>query len=222
MKRASKRFYGRHTRYVKGRRRHRPALMRWILSGVLLLAGVYVLLLIVSPNLPSNIPLPGGTRSPAIPKTQESIVENRLYIPKIDVNIGYSPGDARVLHDKAWHRFPERGDPKNGGNFILAAHRFEIGFWPGETRRKSPFYRLNLLESGDAVYVDYEGIRYRYEVVKRYRVEPDAVSIEDPSPGVEKMTLYSCTLKGAKDGREVVEAVLTTANVDPARPLDGH
>jgi len=113
------------------------------------------------------------------------------------------------LESGAWHRFPERGNPEIGGNFILSAHRFELGWSPQQTRQKSPFYNINRINQGDTIYIDFKAKRYTYEVKRRYQVSPDALSIEAPSTEA-KLTLYSysCTLKGSQDGRDVIEAVI--------------
>lgn len=112
---------------------------------------------------------------------------------------------AATLELGAWHRNPENGNPKNGGNFVLSAHRFNLGMLPSQTRAKSPFYHIDLLKPGDQMYVDFEGIRYAYSVTKSYKVDRTAVEIEQRSSD-SKMTLYSCDLRGEKAGREVVEA----------------
>jgi len=102
-------------------------------------------------------------------------------------------------------RVPENGDPLSGGNFVLAAHRFHLGYTPQQTRAQSPFYHIDALDNGDQVYVDYNGVRYAYEVTKRYSVAETDVQIEAPSREA-KLTLYSCDLRGPAAGREVVEA----------------
>lgn len=198
------------------RKRARTKKLLLLATALILLGGgLYLLVLSLGPTayIPSN---PKTWNAPVPQEAQ--LTENRLYIPKLKLNITYKAGGAEVLSDNAWHRYPERGDPEQGGNFILAAHRFELGLTPGEVRRKSPFYRLNLLEPGDKIYVDYDGKRYEYTATKRHSVKPTAVEIENPS--VEPiMTLYTCTLKGQADGREVVTVTRTDANIDPTEEL---
>jgi sortase A len=146
------------------------------------------------------------------------LTEQRIYIPRLKLNLTYKTGNATVLRDNAWHRFPERGDPEKGGNFILAGHRFEIGLTPGETRHRSPFYHINKVEIGDYVYSDFNGQRYQYKVTRKYTVKPTQTEIEAPST-TAIMTLYTCTLKGQSDGREVLEATLIKKDVDPNAEL---
>lgn len=132
--------------------------------------------------------------------------ENRLYIPTIGVDVAVVEGDSEAVLDKgAWHRQPQNGSPEKGGNFVLSAHRFQLGLTPQQTSAKSPFYHIEKLQTGDKIQVDYNGKRYNYEVVKKYKVDRFAVGIEGPSDEA-KMTLYSCDIRGEQAGREVVEA----------------
>lgn len=182
-------------------------LNRRVLVGLSLLpaaVGGYILLLV----LPTTVYSPPASEAVAQappPQSTENTRESMLYIPKIELAIPYRTGGPKVLNENAWHRYPERGDPVKGGNFILSGHRFNLGLTPGATKRKSPFYHINKLEVGDKLYVDFEGTRYEYEVVRRFSVKPHQTEIEAPSEQ-PKLTLYTCTLKGEADGREVIEA----------------
>lgn len=168
-----------------------------------LIAGVYVLLTLLSPMM---IAVPGSAN-----QTRESlkaapgVSDNRIYIPKINVSEPFFTGDETVMEKGVWHRKPERGNPEKGGNFILSAHRFSMGWTPMQTRQQSPFYNIDKLEIGDQMVVDYDGQRYGYQIVKKMRVKPTQVEIEASSEEA-KLTLYSCTLSGAADGRDVVIA----------------
>lgn len=177
-------------------------------------SGVYLLLLLTAPIAPS-LPFSQPTWNKPVPHTV--LREQQIYIPRLQLNLLY--GDNKnALNDGLWHRFPERGDPEKGGNFILAGHRFEIGFTPGATRRKSPLYHLDEVQAGDYIYVDFNGHRYQYEVSRRYKVKPAQTEIEAPSTEA-KMTLYTCTIQGQADGREVLEAKLIQKNVNPDAEL---
>lgn len=138
---------------------------------------------------------------------EEKITENRLYIPKIDINLPYAPGDASVMENGAWWRQPQNGNPKDGGNFVLSAHRFIMGLTPQQTQRKSPFYNIDKMKVDDEFIIDYEGKRYTYVIREISRVKPDAIEIEKRTEE-PRLTLYSCTLGGAADGREVFIATL--------------
>jgi len=177
----------------------------WIgLASLTMLAGLYLLLLVLSPvaGLP---PTPGKNWNK--PVEEPKLLEDRIYIPRLSLNMKYAAGGENVLNDALWHRFPDRGDPEKGGNFILAGHRFDIGWNPGETVRKSPLYNIDKMQIGDYIFADFNGRRYQYEVTRSYSVKPDQTEVEARSE-VPKMTLYTCTLNGDKDGRVVLDAKL--------------
>lgn len=173
----------------------------WLgLAAVAFAGGVYILL-----NAMAPIYIPSSSVQASVEKAEAS-KENRLHIPAIGVDVAIVEGDNESVLDKgAWHRQPQNGNPEKGGNFVLSAHRFQLGLTPQQTSAKSPFYHIEKLQSGDKINVDYNGKRYTYEVVKKYKVDRFAVGIEGPSADA-KMTLYSCDIRGEQAGREVVEA----------------
>lgn len=136
----------------------------------------------------------------------DSESHDQLLIPKIAVVAPIETGDWAVLdRNQVWHRFPERGNPADGGNTILAAHRYVFGWTPQQVSRASILYNINELSVGDSMYVDYKGSRYTYRVVRKETVAPDASNIEAQTTE-PRLTLYSCTLRGERDGREVIIA----------------
>jgi len=165
--------------------------------------GIYLLVLVLTPNIPAFFPVEQiDAKSLPAPKG------DMIYIPKIGVSVPIATGGVEALDKGSWHRFPERGDPVSGGNFIIAAHRFSIGFTPGQTRQKSPFYHIDKLTVGDQVLVDFQGKRYGYQITSQSEVKPDQTEIEAPLKQGEapKLTLYTCTLAGSTDGRIVYYA----------------
>ncbi|HJP81102.1 MAG TPA: class E sortase [Candidatus Saccharimonadales bacterium] len=181
----------------------------WLGFGVASAAtGTYMLMLVFSPAI----------YQPYDPKTvEEKVAVSKEYnadtiiIPKIGVDVPFASGDAAVMEKGAWHRFPERGDPASGGNFILSAHRFQMTYDPIASRHSSPFYNIDKLNVGDSIDVVYNKQQYTYQVQKKYSVKPWDIYIEAPSKD-PKLTLYSCTLKGESDGRDVIEAKLLPKN----------
>lgn len=176
--------------------------MLLIVTLIALAGGLYFLLLVLTPRIPALYPT-----QEINPKTLPAPAkqEDRVYIPKIGVNVTLATGGPEALDKGSWHRFPERGDPQTGGNFIVSAHRFSIGLTPGQTRVKSPFYHIDKLTVGDQILVDFNGKRYGYEITKRFAVKPNQTDIESETDEA-RMTLYTCTLKGQTDGRDVFYA----------------
>ena len=183
------------------------SLLTAIIALSMILAGGYMLFTILTPLFQSQfIDTTNNSTTKRLAQTQ-TITENRLYIPKIDINLPYLAGPASVMEHGAWWRKPENGNPKDGGNFVLSAHRFIMGMTPQQTLRKSPFYNINRLDIGDKIIVDYNGKRYEYLISEKHSVKPEAVEIEQRT-AQPQLTLYSCTLGGANDGRDVLIAKL--------------
>lgn len=176
----------------------RPKILA-IFAVVILFAGLYILLLVFSPALPQIFIKPIDVAKLEAPQKKS----NRIIIPKIGVDIQYASDGESSLDRGAWWRYPERGDPKDGGNFIIAAHRFSIQPTPMGTIEKSPFFNIDKLTMGDKIIVDYDGKRYGYEINEIITVEPNQIEIEAPSD-TAKLTLYSCELGGAEAGRIVI------------------
>ena len=189
---------------LKIKKRRSIGIPRIALLGTALLllsGGLYLLLLVASPSLAPLITMkPIEVRS--LPAPQATV--NRVIIPKIGVNIPYDKGAASLDRGAEW-RYPERGNPEKGGNFIIAAHRFSIQPTPQGTIEKSPFYHIDKLAVGDKIVIDYTGTRYGYEIEKIFTVKPTQVEIEAPSTDA-KLTLYTCELDGSDAGRVVVVA----------------
>ncbi len=179
---------------------------KWLVLPILgIVVGSYVIFNSLSPAIPNPFQ-PVDAVAVQLKQKQPVLNENRLYIPQINVDVSIVEGNtAASLDEGAWHRKPANGDPAGGGNFVLSAHRFNLGFTPDQTVQKSPFYRINKLTEGDQLYVDYEGTRYAYSVTKRYNVDRTAIEIEKRTED-DRLTLYSCDLRGEKNGREVIEA----------------
>ena len=166
-----------------------------------LAAGCYILSLVLAPTLSLSAIKPISASSLPHPK----LGNNRIIIPKIGVNIHYGTNGKASLDEGAWWRYPERGNPEKGGNFIIAAHRFSIQPTPQETVIKSPFYHIDKLKLGDQILIDYNGKRYGYQVSKIFNVKPNATEIEAPTNDA-RLTLYTCDLGGSRDGRVVLYA----------------
>lgn len=193
---------------VKRPKKHAKALriVTLIISFALIAGGLYMAYVLLAPTsgiLPVKTEIDLNTADDA----QDS--RNRIQIEKINLEVPFFTGGAEELEKGVWHRFPERGDPVQGGNFILSAHRFRIANNPVLTKVRSPFYNLDKLEVGDTMRVFYEGEWYTYTITKKYSVKPNEVQIEAPTEE-PRMTLYSCSLGGSADGRIVLEATTDT------------
>jgi sortase A len=90
-------------------------------------------------------------------------------------------------------------------NVYMAGHR--LGY--PRTDSFLAFFDLNDLEKGDEIFVtDADGTRYTYEVFKEFTVSPTDLSVTDPVPGKNVLTLQTCTLPDYSQ-RLIVQAELT-------------
>lgn len=197
-----------HYQEESGARAKRPwwRLLVAVVALVLIGAGGYLLFLTQAPNLPIGSSIDLNTKDDA------QDMRNRIQIEKMNLEVPYfSDNTPATLERGVWWRFPDRGNPVKGGNFILSAHRFFLGKTPAGTRARSPFYKLDKLEPGDGIRVFYEKKWYDYTVTKKYAVKPEATQVEDISVN-PKLTLYTCSLKGSADGRVVIEAEPTSSD----------
>lgn len=176
-----------------------------VIAGGLLLLGLYVVAITLAPTYKSITTDPENNPTTVkLEQTEQKITADRLYIPSIDLDVPYGQNES-ALYSGAWWRNPQNGNPDDGGNFVLAGHRFVMSTTPGKTAERSPFYSIGKLEVGDEIVVDYQRERYRYVIDKIYEVAPDAVEIESKTDDA-RLTLYSCTLGGSSDGRDVIVA----------------
>ncbi len=183
--------------------------LRIAVAIIFLIGGIYVAYLaFVAPRHIINTDTASQKQFVAQHARQVS-QQNTLIIPKISVDAPINPGGRATLDNGAiWHRQPQNGNPVDGGNFVLAGHRYQFLPTPQQTIQSSVLYDLDKLQVGDTIIVDWLKKRYSYKVTKTYSVTPRAVEIEQRSEQA-KMTLYTCTLEGAADGRIVIEAERT-------------
>ncbi len=182
--------------FYRRKKRIRRASIAIVLASIGVIAGIYIISIPLAPKFADNHAKEAAASQPS---------DNRVIIPSADINTPYFAGSRAVLHKGAWYRFPERGNPEKGGNFILAGHRFVMTGLHRRTMTESRFYNINKIKKGDLVIIHWNHKKYEYKVVRKYTVKPNQTEIENPSKE-PKLTMYTCTLGGTYDGREVVEA----------------
>jgi sortase A len=178
---------------------------RILLAVLGLIVGTYLLFLWLAPLVPS-LPLISQTGIDLNTQNDSYDKTNRIQIKKLNLEVPYYIGDSSMLEKGAWWRMPQNGNPKDGGNFVLSAHRFELGWTPAQTKQKSPFYHIDKLQIGDQIRVYYQNKWYYYKVANKHEVSQYALQIENRSQ-TPKLTLYSCSLRGPAAGRYVIEAM---------------
>lgn len=198
-----------------GRKKPARKIIIVLISLLLIGAGVYILVLTQASNLPISSSIDLNTAD------DKNDMRNRIQVEKMNIEVPYFKDNTPATLERGiWWRFPDRGNPEKGGNFILSAHRFYLGKTPQGTKARSPFYKLDTLSDGDKIKVFYEGKWYEYEVTKKYAVKPNATEIEAES-AEPKLTLYTCSLQGSTDGRVVIEATPLFETESQKPPKEG-
>lgn len=208
--------------YKNGVKQKRRGNRLWVTVPVItLLAGGYLLINTFAPAVDIMGPATDATAK-KLQSVQPILSQNRLYVPKVNIDeeiVEANNNEKLALEMGALHRAVDSGNPKDGGNYVVAGHRFQLGWNPSLTRKKSPFYHIDQLAVGDQIYVDYDGIRYAYQISEKKKVPQDATQIEARTDEPQ-LTMYSCDLRGPLAGREVVIAkpVGTVAWDDNGQP----
>lgn len=73
------------------------------------------------------------------------------------------------------------------GNVVVAGHRFRY-----KSPLSTPFYTLDQVVEGDPIYLRYNGVEYRYEVLNSFVVSEEEVWVEKDYT-FPSITLYTCT-----------------------------
>ncbi|HET6622590.1 MAG TPA: sortase [Candidatus Saccharimonadales bacterium] len=171
-----------HKDGVKQSKKSTPKPLLWLL-GISLVAGIYAVSLLAWPALPiSSAEVQSVTDM--VKNNQPDPSRNRLYIPKLGlmVDIGRSNGSLTVVKAS--------GNPIDGGNYILSGNKLSFGPTPESTAERSPLYHVEELESGDDIFIDYQGKRYNYKIDDKQVVSSSDESFETPTTD-PTLTLYT-------------------------------
>ncbi len=174
----------------------------------MVLAGVALIgMFFFGGNLESsatNTSNPGGFNVPKLDSGQPAAAAGgpedktlKLTVPKMnrikDDTIPYAPGnDNEALGANAAIHLQGTGFPwETEANVYVAGHR--LGY--PNTESFLAFWDLNKLQNGDEIFVtDANGTRYTYRVFKETVVSPTDLSVTEPMPGKNIITLQTCTL----------------------------
>ena len=141
--------------------------------------------------------------------TQTVSADPRLIIPKLNIDVPIRFGVplsgvmAAMNNGVAHYRIAGASAyPGEIGNFIITGH--SAGDVYSSNPYKYIFSGLERLEDGDLIYVNYESVRYTYQVVRKTVVEPtdvDALVVDTDKPLI---TLVTCTPLGTSRYRLLV------------------
>ncbi len=144
-------------------------------------------------------------------KTQAEKVpaQNLIMIPKINVNAPVIYEDSRdeatvllALRNGVVH-YGGTALPGQQGNSVIIGHSSNDWWEPGNY--KFIFALLDQLTIGDKVQINYDSKKYVYEVSEKKVVEPNNLSVLDPT-SQPVLTLITCTPPGTSWKRLIITA----------------
>lgn len=143
--------------------------------------------------------------------TQAVSPEPRLIIPKLNVDVpvafGISTDDVDAAMNEGVAQFSIPGAnalPGQIGNLVITGH--SAGDIYSSNPYKFIFSGLERLENGDLIYVNYDSVRYTYQMVNRQTVEPSNVSALIYETDKPMLTLITCTPLGTSRYRLLISA----------------
>lgn len=149
--------------------------------------------------------------------------EPKLIIPKINVDVpvnydvtpDYDSQMKAMENGVAWFGIPgANSKPGQIGNTVLSGHSSNDIIDPGAY--KFIFAQLERLTKGDAIYANYNGVRYTYVITKTEVVKPTEVSKLIYPTDKPVMTLITCTPLGTSLNRLLVTAEQVSPNPSEA------
>lgn len=169
----------------------------------LIFAGVYSF---TSPGTDTaSLIIADSTSQPISPTPEVVIPKLSVKAPVVFNQTDQSEiGSQNALKEGVLH-FPISGanaKPGEKGNTVLLGHSSADAFSGGDY--KFIFVQLNRLEAGDLFYIDYEGVRYAYEVNEKKIIAPDDLQQLNMGENEPFATLITCDPPGTTINRLLV------------------
>lgn len=105
--------------------------------------------------------------------------------------------------------YPFTAKPGQPGNSVIFGHSSGQIWAPGNY--KFIFSKLEHLEPGNKIFIDYKGIRYEYEISAKKIVPPTDVSVLQPTSD-NSLTLITCYPVGSNAKRLIITAKQISPN----------
>lgn len=138
-----------------------------------------------------------------------------LGIEKASVKVGGMNLDDSLI------QYPGTADPGEFGAPVIFGHSVLRQFYnpslKNPRRYMSIFSKIMTMQTGEKIYVEYDGIRYTYSVVKKTEVKPEDLYILEQDYGSRLLKLITCVPEGTYLRRGVVLAELETVESTSAR-----
>lgn len=157
--------------------------------------------------------------------TQAVSPEPRLIIPKLNIDVPVAFGistndvDEAMTHGVAQFSIPGANAlPGQIGNLVISGH--SAGDVYSSNPYKFIFSGLERLEVGDIIYINFESVRYTYQMTKSEVVEPSNVGALIYATDKPMLTLITCTPLGTSRYRLLITAEQIAPAYEPLNPDD--
>jgi len=148
--------------------------------------------------------------APTLPNRESKITHYNISIPKLKIENAVVAIGGEDLSESLI-QYPGTALPGEYGNAVVFGHSVLPQFY-NPKNYKTIFSTLPTLKEGDEIFVDFDGIRYRYVVVKMVEVSPDDVSILEQHYDGEYLSLVTCVPPGTYLRRLIVKAKLVKSS----------
>lgn len=146
---------------------------------------------------------------------QSKITHYTIDIPAVNVEEAVVAIGGEDLSDSLI-QYPGTSNPGQPGSPVLFGHSILRQFYNpavnNPRRYISIFSKIMTLEEGDEIFVDFDGIRYKYTVADKVVVEPEDVFILQQRHDHHELKLITCVPEGTYLHRGVVIAELQDIN----------
>lgn len=152
-------------------------------------------------------PEAGGDSVLGINNNQYHITIPSLGIKKAVVTIGGEDLAESLI------QYPGTALPGKAGNSVIFGHSILPQYYD-PSNYLSIFSTLPTIDEGEDIYVDYDGITYKFSVVDLFEVKPTDIQILDQESENSYISLVTCTPPGhpLKPKRLIVKAKLVPTN----------
>lgn len=147
---------------------------------------------------------------PAAPakKIKESkITHYLLSIPKLKIDNASTRIGGNDLNKGLIH-YGGTALPGEYGNIVIFGHSVLPIFYNPKDYH-TIFSLLPTLEKGDEIYIDYDGIQYKYIVDSYFEVKPEDIEVLEQRFDRQALTLITCVPPGTYLKRGIIKAYLT-------------
>jgi len=135
------------------------------------------------------------------------ITHYSLSIPKLKIEDAVVQVGGKDLMESLVH-YPGTSLPGQYGNAVVFGHSVLPQFYNPKNYR-TIFSTLPTLKEGDEVFINFDGVLYRYEVIGLKEVSPDDVSVLEQHYDSEYLTLITCAPPGTYLKRLIISLKLT-------------